>query len=138
MFVYFGQVDEFGHGAIDSRASFSPDSTLYLNSIGHVDSHIGELLRAMRARPKFADENWLIFITTDHGGRGNKHGGDSDEERKIWLAAHGASLSKERLLNQDTPQTALVSLIYQHLGIEPKPEWNPEPPMAEKPEPPAK
>lgn len=138
MFVYFGQVDEFGHGAVDSRASFSPDSTLYLNAISHVDSHIGELLRAMRARQKFNDETWLVLITTDHGGRGNKHGGDSDEERKIWLAAHGASLPKEKLLNEETPQTALVPMIYQHLGIQPKAEWSPEPPPVEKPELPAK
>ena len=138
MFVYFGQVDEYGHGEVDSRANFSPDSTLYLNAISHVDSHIGELLRAMRARPKFTDENWLVLITTDHGGRGNSHGGDSDEERKIWLAAHGASLPRAKLLNEETPQTALVPLIYRHLGIQPKPEWNPAPPPAENPEQPAK
>lgn len=130
MFVYFGQVDEFGHGAIDSRAGFSPDSTLYLNAISHVDSHIGELLRAMRARPKFSEEDWLVLITTDHGGRGNSHGGDSDEERNIWLLAQGRSLPREKLLTQPTPQTALVPMIYRHLGIQPKPEWNPEPPAA--------
>jgi len=138
MFVYFGQVDEYGHGEVDSRANFSPDSTLYLNAISHVDSHIGELLRTMRARPRFMDENWLVLITTDHGGRGNSHGGDSDEERKIWLAAHGVGLPREKLLNEATPQTALVPMIYQHLGIQPKPDWNPAPPEAEKPVQPAK
>ncbi len=127
MFVYFGQVDEFGHGATDSRASFSPDSTLYVNAISHVDSHVGELLRAMRARKKFAEEDWLVLITTDHGGRGNGHGGDSDEERKIWLIAHGKDLPRERLLNEPTPQTAIVPMIYKHLGVTPKAEWNPEP-----------
>ncbi len=127
MFVYFGQVDEFGHGATDSRASFSPDSTLYLNAISHVDSHIGELIRAMRAREKFAEEDWLVLITTDHGGRGNGHGGDSDEERKIWLIAHGKDLPREKLLNEPTLQTAIVPMIYKHLGITPKAEWNPEP-----------
>ncbi|WP_395737316.1 alkaline phosphatase family protein [Prosthecobacter sp.] len=135
MFVYFGQVDEVGHGAIDSRASFSPDSSLYLNAISHVDSHIGELLRAMRARPQFKDENWLVLITTDHGGRGNSHGGDSEEERNIWLAAHGADLPREKLQQQPTPQTALVPMIYQHLGIQSRPEWTPAPPVAKKPEP---
>lgn len=132
MFVYFGQVDEFGHGAVDSRANFSPDSTLYLNAISHVDSHIGELIRAMRARAKFGEEEWLVLITTDHGGRGNSHGGDSDAERNIWLVAHGSKLPRERLLNEPVPQTALVPLIYAHLDIKPRPEWNPEPP---KPEP---
>ncbi|MES2596872.1 MAG: alkaline phosphatase family protein [Verrucomicrobiota bacterium] len=126
MFVYFGQVDEFGHGAIDSRASFSPDSMLYLNAISHVDSHVGELVRATRARTKFAEEDWLVFITTDHGGKGNGHGGDSDVERNIWLIAHGAHLPKEKLMNEPTPQTALVPMIYKHLSITPKTEGSPE------------
>lgn len=117
MFVYFGQVDEFGHGAVDSRASFSPDSTLYMNAISHVDSHVGELLRAMRARPKFTEEDWLVLITTDHGGKGNGHGGDSDNERNIWLIAHGQNLPKDKLMSEPTPQTALVPMIYAHLGI---------------------
>ena len=128
MFVYFGTVDEVGHGAIDSRGSFSPDNMLYMNAISHVDSHVGELIRAVRARAQFAEEDWLVFITTDHGGRGNGHGGDSDEERKIWLIAHGNHLPKQKLLNEPTPQTALVPMIYDHLGITPKAEWNPEAP----------
>lgn len=133
MFVYFGQVDEFGHGATDPRASFSPDSTLYLNAISHVDSHIGELIRALHARPKFTEEDWLILITTDHGGRGHSHGGDSDVERNIWLIAHCSSLPRDALLHAPVPQTALVPLIYQHLGIRPKPEWTPPPsPPADK------
>lgn len=132
VFVYFGSVDEFGHGAIDSRAGFSPDSTLYLNAISHVDSHVGELVRAVKARPGFAEEDWLILITTDHGGRGNGHGGDSDEERNIWLIAKGKDLMKDQLMTQPTGQDAIVPMIYKHLGIVAKPEWSPEPP----PEPP--
>lgn len=127
MFVYFGSVDEVGHGAIDERGSFSPENALYLNAISHVDSHIGELLRAMKARPLFAEEDWLVLICTDHGGRGNSHGGDSDAERKIWLAASGRHLNREELLTKPVPQTVLVPMIYRHLGITPKPEWNPEP-----------
>ena len=114
---------------MDSRAAFTPDSTLYLNAIGHVDSHVGEVIRAMRARPRFSGEDWLIFITTDHGGRGNSHGGDSDAERNIWLIAHGKNLPREALLTEPTGQTALVPMIYQHLGISPKPEWNPPAPV---------
>ena len=60
-----------------------------------------------------------------HGGRGNSHGGDSDEERKIWLLTHGKNIPREKLLNEATPQTVIVPMIYQHLGIEPKPEWDP-------------
>jgi hypothetical protein len=82
----------------------------------------------MRARPKSAEEDWLVLITTDHGGRGNAHGGDSDVERNIWLIANGPRLPRERLLEEPVPQTALVPMIYAHLGITPKPGWTPEPP----------
>lgn len=129
LFVYFGSVDETGHGAIDERASFTPENALYLNAISLVDSHIGELLRAMKARPQYADEDWLVLICTDHGGRGNSHGGKSDAERKIWLAASGRHLNSEELMTKPVPQTALVPMIYEHLGIKAKPEWNPEPPQ---------
>ena len=113
MFVYFGQVDEFGHAATDSRGNFSAGNPLYMNAISHVDSHIGELMRAVQSRPKFAEEDWLVLITTGHGG-------DTDEERIIWLVAKGKMLSREKLLNERTPQTALVPMIYKHLGIQPK------------------
>jgi predicted AlkP superfamily pyrophosphatase or phosphodiesterase len=127
MFVYFGSVDEFGHGAIDERSSFSPESSLYLNAISHVDSHVGELLRAMRMRPQFAEEDWLVLICTDHGGRGNGHGGDSIAERDIWLLAHGQHLKKDDLRTKPVPQTALVPMMYEHLGITAKPDWTPAP-----------
>lgn len=134
MFVYFGSVDEFGHGAIDERSSFTPENALYLNAISHVDSHIGELLRAMKARPQYADEDWLVLVCTDHGGRGNSHGGTSDAERKIWLVAQGKHLNKDDLTTKPVPQTALVPMMYEHLGIVAKPVWNPAPP-AESPAP---
>jgi predicted AlkP superfamily pyrophosphatase or phosphodiesterase len=124
MFVYFGQVDEYGHGAVDSRAAFSPDSNLYLHSIGVVDGHVGELLRTLRARPSFADEDWLILITTDHGGRGNSHGGDSDVERNIWLIAHGTHLPEASLTAETFGQTKVPYFIFEHLGLSPSPEWD--------------
>ena len=89
----------------------------------------------MRARPQFKAEDWLILITTDHGGKGNGHGGDSDNERNIWLIADGKHLVKSDLATKPVGQTALVPLIYQHLGIAPKPEWNPDPPVEALPKP---
>jgi hypothetical protein len=28
----------------------------------------------MRSRPQYAEEDWLVLVTTDHGGKGNSHG----------------------------------------------------------------
>ena len=127
VYLHLGQVDEYGHGAVDPRASFSPDSTLYLHGISMVDSHIGEILRAIARRPQYAEESWLIIATTDHGGRGNGHGGKSPEERNIWLIASGSGVPKEQLLAKPFGQTAVPRLILRHLGVPVHPDWNWEP-----------
>lgn len=127
VYLHLGQVDEYGHGAIDPRASFSPDSGLYLHGIAMVDSHIGEILRAVARRPQYKEESWLILVTTDHGGRGNGHGGKSPEERNIWLIASGADVPKDLLLSKPFGQTEVPCLILKHLGVPVKSEWNWEP-----------
>ena len=34
------------------------------------------------------EEDWLIIITTDHGGSGSDHGGQSSEEVNTWFAVN--------------------------------------------------
>jgi predicted AlkP superfamily pyrophosphatase or phosphodiesterase len=127
LFVHLGQVDEYGHGAVDSRAAFTPDSRLYLNGIALVDSHAGELIRAVRARPRYKDEHWLIIVTTDHGGKGNSHGGTSDAESNIWLIATGGDVPAAALTTRPIGQTIVPHLIFHHLGLPVNPAWNWEP-----------
>ena len=127
LFVHLGQVDEYGHGAVDDRAAFSPDSRLYLNGIALVDSHAGELIRAVKERPHFQEERWLIIVTTDHGGRGSSHGGQSDAERNIWLIINGSDVPPRALTTRPVGQTIVPHLIFHHLGLPVKAEWNWEP-----------
>ncbi len=37
---------------------------------------------------KTAQEDWLIIISTDHGGTGTSHGGQTPFERMTWLACN--------------------------------------------------
>lgn len=59
-FVYLGQVDSAGH-------SYGAASQQYLDAIGRVDALVGQLLTAVQNRPTYAQENWKILVTTDHG-----------------------------------------------------------------------
>ena len=127
LFVHLGQVDECGHGAVDKRATFSPDSRLYLQAIAMVDSHVGELVRAVRARPQYKDEHWLIILSTDHGGHDHSHGGQSEAERNIWLIANGTEVKPAALTTHPIGQTIVPHLIFHHLGLPVKAEWNWEP-----------
>ena len=123
LFVYFGQVDETGHAAADPAGKFSSDNALYLGAIGRVDALVGDVLAAMRARPHFAEEDWLILVTTDHGGTGTGHGKQSPEERNIWLLANGGPFRGGAVLTQKCGHSIVPPTIFQHLGLAIDPVW---------------
>jgi hypothetical protein len=81
------------------------------------------VLTALRARPKYADEKWLILATTDHGGRGKNHGGQTPEERTIWMIASGGDAPRGVVLPGPVPQTAIVPTAFLHLGLTAPAEW---------------
>ena len=83
MFVYLGDPDETSH----RYASIGAE---YRDAIALADRHVGMLIDAVRARPGYANEDWLVLISTDHGRRADGgHGGDSPEEMTIFILASG-------------------------------------------------
>jgi Type I phosphodiesterase / nucleotide pyrophosphatase len=87
-FVYFGVVDETAH--LDGSAN-----PRYLQAIRDTDRRIGQLVDAIRARPTYLAERWLVVVTTDHGQQNldypsvTSHGFGSDLERMSFVAASG-------------------------------------------------
>lgn len=111
-FVYLGNPDETSHrhGSIGVE---------YREAIAVSDRHVGRLMEALRARPSYERENWLVLISTDHGRREDGgHGGDSPEEMTIFILASGPAtgawpaMGSEPAYIVDVPVTAL-----HHLGI---------------------
>lgn len=58
----FSQVDAAG-----MAGSYSVTDAGYKAAILKMDEYIGELISALRARPNYADENWLVIITSNKG-----------------------------------------------------------------------
>lgn len=56
----------------------------YSDAITRVDGYIGEVLAALNARENKAFEDWLIILTSSHGGIGNTYGGESFAERNVF------------------------------------------------------
>ena len=111
-FVYLGNPDETSHrhGSI---------GTEYRDAIALSDRHVGWLMEALRARPAYGGEDWLVLVSTDHGRREDGgHGGDSPEEMTIFILASGAAtgswpaVGSEPTYIVDVPVTAL-----HHLGM---------------------
>ena len=63
LMVTFDAINEAGktHG-------YSDTSTAYLKAMHQTDTYISQILAALKARPQYSQENWLIILTSDHGG----------------------------------------------------------------------
>lgn len=85
-FVYLGEIDAAGH-------SYGAASQQYLDTIARVDVLVGQLLGAVQNRPTYAQENWKVLVTTDHGHTDSGgHGGSTIQERGTFVLAKGAGI----------------------------------------------
>jgi hypothetical protein len=98
LFVYFDECDLTGHSS-----GFSTSNPAYISAIETVDGHIGNVMAALKARPNYANEDWVVLLTTDHGGIGTGHGGSSVSERKIWWVGSGNNPVSKQLTSVADP-----------------------------------
>tara|TARA_B100001105_G_scaffold245403_1_gene228044 strand:+ start:853 stop:2841 length:1989 start_codon:yes stop_codon:yes gene_type:complete len=117
IFLDFDDVDIAGHSY-----GFSPEVDQYIDAIENVDGYIGWVIDSMENRPTFQNEDWLIMITSDHGGIGYGHGGQTIEERQIPIIMSGTLVSEETIPEQSY-LTNLVSTVLNYFGIENNCEW---------------
>lgn len=96
LFIHYDETDATGHSS-----GFNPSNAAYINAIQGRDAEIGQVLQALNARPNIANEDWLILLTTDHGGLGNSHGGNSNTERHIWWVAAGTNIPHLQITGPD-------------------------------------
>lgn len=100
LFIHIDDCDAQGHGN-----GFSPTVSSYMNQIEYVDGQLGRILNALKNRANYANEDWLVVMTTDHGGIGTGHGGPTRVEREIWWVAAGPSVPQAQIII-DLPSTA--------------------------------
>jgi len=75
--------DRNGHGT-----GFSIDNPKYVNGYLEGEKQALKLFDAVKARETYEQEDWLIIITSDHGGYGTSHGSPSPMETYIFLATN--------------------------------------------------
>ncbi|CAN5483404.1 hypothetical protein BH10BAC2_BH10BAC2_11300 [soil metagenome] len=87
--VYLEHTDDMGHRYGDSKQ--------YYDAIEAADARIKKVWDAIQYRKKQFGEDWLIVVTTDHGrdSSGHNHGGQSDREKKGWIATNAKNLNAE-------------------------------------------
>lgn len=119
LFVYFGHVDSTGHGY-----GFHPKAPKYTNAIEEADAHLGRVLDAVEKRPTRKQEDWLVVVVTDHGGKGRGHfpGVKEPEIRTGFLIVSGTAANKEKL-KEKTTTADVVPTVLTHLDIPIEAEW---------------
>ncbi|WP_169304427.1 alkaline phosphatase family protein [Pedobacter frigoris] len=65
---------------------FSADVPEYKNAMLTVDGYIGEIVGALKKRKTYSSEEWLVIITSNHGGTGKSYGNGSARDRNIFMA----------------------------------------------------
>ena len=117
LFIDFDDVDHTGHGY-----GFSPDVTEYLSTIENVDEYIGWVIDGMESRPNYSNEEWLVIITSDHGGIMSGHGDQSLETLTIPIILSGSAVTDINLPEQ-AYIVDLVPTIIQYMGEEISCSW---------------
>ncbi len=86
--VYLEYTDDMGHRYGDSKQ--------FYDAVEIMDKQVGRIWQAIQYRIKNFDEDWQIYITTDHGrdaATGKGHGGQSDRERTTWIVTNARELN---------------------------------------------
>lgn len=86
--VYLEYTDDMGH--------MYGDSPEFYRAVALMDQQMGRLWEAINYRKKQFKEDWVIYITTDHGrdnASGRGHGSQSDRERSTWIVTNAKGLN---------------------------------------------
>ncbi len=101
-FIHLDHVDGALHGA-------GHGSDPYFTAVELADSLLGNLLSVLDAKEAFA--HTTLIISSDHGGIGTRHGGESMDELEIPWMAYGAGVKKGKQIVDpvDTYDTAATA-----------------------------
>ncbi len=83
IFVIYEPTDSTGH-----NYGFTINNPRYKEAFKTADNYGFETINAIKQRETYNTEDWLIIITSDHGGIGTEHGDASIQERMTFIASN--------------------------------------------------
>ena len=81
IFLILEEADYVGHHV----GRFSNNSPSYRKAVRKDEENADKIIDAIREREERYNEDWLIIITTDHGGNEHIHGGSELRTRYTWM-----------------------------------------------------
>lgn len=92
--VNFNQVNQAG-----LKYGYSADVPEYKTAVTQVDTYIGKLLDALKARKTYANEEWLVVITSNHGGINKGFTSQTERERNSFNLYYNPAFKKVEIDN---------------------------------------
>lgn len=94
LIVHFNGINKAG-----KEYGFDASVPEYKAAINTVDGYIGEIMTSLKARPEYnKKEEWLVIVTTSHGGIGKTYGGSSAAETNVFTVYYNENLAKQELI----------------------------------------
>ncbi len=89
------------------------------DAVEKLDDQVKRIWNAIQYREKNFNEEWLIYITTDHGREDNgyHHGGQSLRERRTWISTNANGLNA-RFKKQQPAVVDIIPSIASFLKID--------------------
>lgn len=115
MILHFDDTDHAGH-----TYGFSPTVPEYMNAIETVDAYVAEIMQVVRDREQLYNEEWMVVLTTDHGGEGTGHGGQDDlpQTRNVWSIVRIPSLTSP-VMQASANSVDLLPTMMFWMGVDP-------------------
>ncbi len=85
VFIVYENTDSAGHDF-----GFTFNNPIYKKAFNTEDAYGYEVIKAIEGRESYETEDWLIIVTSDHGGIGTGHGGPSIQERMTYAVMNRA------------------------------------------------
>lgn len=113
-FIHFDHIDHAGH-------EFGHGTKEYYASVEKADALLGKLLEAIKKAG--IEEQTLVIISSDHGGVGKGHGGESLQEMEIPFLVWGKSVKKGHIIKYPVFQYDNAATAAFALGIKTPMAW---------------
>lgn len=96
IFFTLEYTDHAGH-----ETGFGNGNEEYIQACKDADACGWDIIKTIEARSTYEQEDWLIIISTDHGGTKLSHGGQSPFERMTWLATNKSINVSDEYINYE-------------------------------------
>lgn len=118
IFCILEYTDHFGH-----EVDYLPEKEGYMQAFLSAEKTGMDFVEAIEKRPSFNEEDWLILITSDHGGYQCGHGGPTLQERITYIISNKEIVTQpdtlkklhfDNTLETALPQTCVYGILKKH------------------------